>query len=450
MTIDAKDLHVDYKRVNNAESRMSLMGQKIRTCEASQSEIINWYYSQDPLYEAQTDLWFIYDLGRKDAGTELLRQRNLKYITFERGADILIAGTVFPELFTEGSFKGRQKLDAMMTKEAPSWMIGNGDREAPLSLDDIVNFSINKMRFRSYSLDDLKKLYIAADMITMASNIGDVRLNLEDRQKTRKIHQTLASEIYHTVYEHAIESTDFETKVLGLKAKWMYTGINIPYAKIIKDSQETDLYKNEEQTMCLDMINAIEKVYLNQDSMDLSKGELRGSLHELIWFLDFSMLSLHENENSIVALPAWFFQDAPKIDYPKNNRGYDYQIQNIVNGAIMFLQLKSKEQPHFRKDYHPLITVVTEKNFNDFQKNRLRAKLNKYRDFIETGSEEAWDLASTYLLGSVNEVWNKLHNQKDNIRDQTKTAYLETQRIPKNKSARRRLMKDLKKRGIDL
>ena len=445
MTVDIKDLQIDYEKVNNAESRMDIVGDKVRACTASPSEITDWYFSQDPLYEAQSNLLLFHDSGHKNAGTELLRQRHLKYLAYERGAGILIGATVFPELFTEGSFKGWQKLDDLMTKGAPSWMIK--DREARLSLDDIVNFSIERMRFKSFTLDELKALYIAADMITMASNIGDVRQGREDRHKTQKLLQVMAGEMYLKIYEKTMASSDFSTKTLGLKAKWMASGIIIPYATNI-DLDKPNPFEEEKKNYLVEMIEAMEKVYLGQEDIDISKGELRGGLHELIWFLDFCMLSIHEDDNTIVALPSWFFQDSPKIDYPENNRGYDYQIKNLANDTFIFLQLKSKE-PHFKKDYHPLVTVVHEKNFNDFQKNRLRSKLKRYKEFIETGSEESWKLASPYILGSVHEVWSKVHSLRDNLRDQTKSTYLET-RVPKNKSARRRLMKDLKKRGIQI
>lgn len=443
-----KDLAGDYTRVSGTEMARQPVEDNIQFYAATAQEIVNWYFAKDPLSEFEILQFIKYKNGDLKARDDHAFWDEYRNVAYEKAGAALVAQTIFPEFYTDGLDKGYDRLEEAFFQEIPKEEIV--DPDAVLSPDDIMGLAFRKIDNMGLSNEQLKNLFLAAEMFSFASTLGEARKTHLDLS-SHTVDWYMSMRLFELISDRALKSADLNTRILGVKAEWQKISPSIAVSKTKVEHLKPKIYKDAEQQLYLEMISALETAFLADSGVNLNAGDIRGQLHELIWFLDFNILLRHEDAgNNFMILPARSFQDAPRIGYPQNNRGFDYHVNDVWGKTNLLIQLKSKEQPYKKKTYHPLITVIGEKNFSDTDQRRLSYKLNAYRSFIETGSEQSWQNAKRYILGSVSEFWQTLPLEQPSVPERLVSAYENGQNLPKNKSARRRLMKDLKKRGLQI
>jgi hypothetical protein len=160
----------------------------------------------------------------------------------------------------------------------------------------------------------------------------------------------------------------------------------------------------------------------------LKSPNVKGSLHEVLWFLDaYALRKLNlDTLGDVMVKPMYSHQDAPRIGYPEQRRGVDVSVsyKNIHDR----IQLKSSaKKPAIAYDkplpeevaqqlpeevrsttygnynaYFPTILVLQEPNFLEVNPRRLTAKLNTYQRWAESGFDISHkDSVSKYIMDTV-------------------------------------------------
>ncbi|HYM65176.1 MAG TPA: hypothetical protein VES68_01685, partial [Candidatus Sulfotelmatobacter sp.] len=357
----------------------------------------------------------------------------------------------FPEILEIGGPENtRELLGGLFLDVWPKELIL--DKAEPLNHTEMIDLSIIRIHNKDYSKEELSNFYLAAEMLLHANDIGMAYDSDLDMDKAYKLlNFSRAERLLVEVGEHSKGSTDFELNSLCLKAYETLVGLKMNHPDKYRTSEEDEeQFKNKRKGWRLEFISLLENVFLDNTEIKLSSAEIRGKLHEFLWFLDFSMLLFRNGDDGKRYIsPARTFEDAPRVGYPENNRGFDYFLGEEGRGVLM-VQLKSKETPHHIKTYHPTIEVIGEKNFPDVDRRRLESKFEAYKNYLQKEDEKSWETSRRYILGSVLETWEDFPNKLIKPHQKFHSIYESDQELPKNKSARRRLMKDLKKRGIKI
>jgi hypothetical protein len=459
MSADRKDLFGDFQRMDRVLSNNSGNEYNIQVFNATPKEVRDWYRAQDPLSELE-----IIQAMRGLSTNNRHHKREFKYlkdyksVAYEKGSAILVANAIFPELYIDGPFEGYRKLEEKVTQETPPEQIV--DSKAMLSADDIIGFSLKELRNnQDIRLTDsnLRDLFSAAEMSHIAAMIGLVKpANRHQSLTPHKLNEYVAVILYGEVARRAQESSDLNTRILGLRARVAELSMAMLYLRRKPEPHKKEIYEEHGKILLRELVDNLESVFLSGRNIDFKNNEIRGTLHEMMWFLDFSMLLMHEDkENRIFIFPSKTFQDfpisgVPREERPKENRAFDFSLAEVDYGA-MCIQIKSRPKSQEQKLYHPVIKVVKERNFQDVNPGRLTKKIRKYREYIDTQNEELWQsIRRDYVLESVNEVWGQI-SQMPHIPfhlETFKTSYVKKQKMPKNNSARRRLIKEMRELGM--
>lgn len=442
------DLAIDHQTVSASEQRTSGTELRIKLYQARPEEVLTWNFAQDPILETMAHLKFRHQrAGDTSAYEEYRSISNSKNQVYSAGAALLTASVAYPEIFTDEPRNLHAKLEGVFLRDVPKDQIANID--APLSPDDIIKVSLNRITFKNLSYDDLYRLFIAADMLNSSASFGIPQQSPYNSRATNHLVDLFyANEIYRAIANKTFSSSDRRMQLLGLKAKRALFSESITQSRSHKQNSPENQYQGEDPKQAYkEYIEGIERVFLDTPGINLNTPENRGALHEILWLLDTNLYLDHKGENGWYVIPSATAQDAPQIGYPQGNRGYDYRVQTKSWNQRTFIQLKSKEQGFYKKKYHPLIRVVGERNFRDINPGRLAMKLRAYRRYLEQPTDEIWQQASGYILDSVREFVDEITRAGGSIEhsDRLAQAYRGSQELPKNKGARRRALKELRK-----
>lgn len=441
------DLTIDHQTVSASEQKVTAIELRIRTFQASPKEVMAWNFAQDPLLETMTHLKIRHHKGEAAAFDEYKKISTSKNRVYESGASLLVASVAYPEIFADQPSKVFKRLDEVFLRDISKDQVVNKD--APLSPDDIIKVSINRLMFKGLTYDDLYKIFIAAEMLKSALSFGVPQQSPHSNDSNVTNHHIdsfYANELYRTIVNKSSNNPDRRTQMLCLKAKRALLSDSIIESRSQKSNELPNSNKDKDQHEAyMDYINGIEKIFLKDTNINLNSPENRGMLHEFLWYLDANLYLDHNGKNDLYVFPAFSAQDAPQIGYPQGNRGYDYRVQTNRWTQRMFIQLKSKDQVFRKKTYHPLIRVLNEQSFQDINPVRLAKKLRSYRAYLEQPSEKSWQLANRFILNSVREFFG--NSISDEIGSEHSERLLKVYRnareLPKNKSARRRMLKEL-------
>lgn len=217
------------------------------------------------------------------------------------------------------------------------------------------------------------------------------------------------SEMLETDYPDAeIEEVD-RIRLMGLRAA---VKLNAAVESTSPNAGLPELYSRAERAEELkDLIDCARKLFDNPKStmwQRLKSGHIKGPLHEILWYMDTTILKLvyPERYRTAAVWPANHNADRPVIGRPTWNRAYDYAIH--VDDDVHYFQLKSspqKDKKHHQdkkhgRQCHPAVTLLEEENFREVQPARLRAKLRAYQRVLsgELSQEEKEEVLDKYVM----------------------------------------------------
>lgn len=450
MAVDNLRLSEDYMRVSQKELSQRPVEDKILNFSATTQEIEDWCFSQDPLME--TISLDTLKRGNEDSSSQLDSELNRRHLVYKFGAFSLLVHFFNDEV--EGlspsersdyikeylrlhtrpdEDKFRQKNREFLREHElmiPSSSSISDEEYSLLSpMRRMTNFFIENIAgldpldIKLDEMDVQKKIMLAADMLKKAGFFGDDSPWVENSlygSRTECSHQS--SEIYSVISDIVLPSDDLDLKLLGAQAKWALTAVKLSRSGFIMNTLDKGRYKVMDEAPVLDMIRTFRDITKDLSNKEL--GKIRGRLHELMWLMDFGVLLMDDDPDSldIYIEPAVESEDAPRIDHPKNRRGFDYAITNLRKGTHFKFQLKSKKNPHYEKMYHPMVTQLKE-DFVYVDRFRLRRKLDAFEEYVTTGTPETREVAMSYILSTVFEANELLNQDHDSYATRMEKSY---------------------------
>jgi hypothetical protein len=446
---------------------------KILSFRASPEEVEAWFYANDPtgvMYEIamQTSVY------TNDTETiNSIRQDGVyDSLAMTRGGLTLLMKAYHPELFTEGE-EGKWLERYLKELYLPGVESGafDGPSNDEYSLDEcVIDACYRKLENdNQISAKFLDTAYMAAEMLKIGTtdlfvNINggevivtedadaadalvdlhpsapgirpvyisgydhDVFLNLVGRQ------MGLSAVMLKSVADFAVKNdqpewmsdTEFDaSRMLGLKAKVILAAMHTDWLNVHTDGEKSDEKEISE------IIESMQSIFGDPSAPIMSRlksPNVKGSLHEVLWFLDaYALRKLNPDTfGDVVVQPMYSHQDAPRIGYPEQRRGIDMTVSNKdIHDRI---QLKSSaKKPAIAYDkplpdevaqqlpeevrsisygnynaYFPTILVLQEPNFLEVNPRRLTAKLNTYQRWAESGYDISHkDNVSKYIMDTV-------------------------------------------------
>lgn len=402
-------LSKDLQTVEDRSKNIKGVERSIANLEATPTEVLDWYFAQDPMSERK--LINVNGLMRSGKLSDALTLYNQLYtnventsILSESAATTLLASVYFPEAFTQ---------------DERGWL-------GRINQDDVFTTCMLREGIHKYSAEDLEKLLIAAQLFQIAAtssltqnNYPSEYFDLYNFSPRAKDLQENGNKLYEIVCDRGLkDDTPVDQKMVGITALWLsfapYTNAlrNVSY---IIPSQELLAAK---ETFFLHMLDTLEDVFLGEHGVP--NGELkkyRGKLYELIWYLDAIIYQECHPQPFIMVTPSFTNEDMPRINHPKFNRGYDIKIWDMSDSSkpkVQYIQLKSKSNLYRGKDYHPDIQTVADDNFNEAHPQTLKHKINTYRKFVDSHfSSELVSEAESRILPSVKQVLSNSEGRKE-------------------------------------
>lgn len=455
-----KNLYQQLRDVEHFHTQDPNLEDSILSFRANSQDIVSWYFSQDPLQEAEGMAAAVANrTGNPEIAGRVKGQYFLRALAYEKAAATLVADVFVPEVFEKGSAAWYEEMDKLFSKEAPE-IIANPD--AHLSVDDIIGFClIKKGEGRNYSNGQLQQLFLAAEMLTVAAVAKEPRLvRLANGRETtaESIDLLFGRKIFNLIHQTtATEREDTERMLLGIDSAWnVYASLAAQrnVSLFSGDTEHKQQYDSMEQ-MCLNfMTTHLEGVFIQGGLLKKDKftKEIQGKLHELVWLLDALMFLRIKGDHSINVFPTVSFQDRPIIGKPDVNRGFDFFMYNLPSENHRFVQLKSIPNPRSKKSYHPLISTYYEQNFQDVNPGRLHLKMEAYRKLIAAGfhgDERDTKRAMDYILPSVQEALGDFIQNPEGAYQRMEELYQITDRDPMgialNRATRRELQRAVKR-----
>ncbi len=410
--LDGRTVGVDFNKVDKVEAHHRLLGENIIRFQASPTEVMDWYTGHDPLDER--DGLIILNIGDLPRNREIaallltgpMIARYRKDIEIlDHGAAILVAHAYIPEAFRGDSANGMKNAEAVLNRHLSVDQV-----PAPVTPQNIIYSCLQRYPNHPFSLEQLRYLFCAGEIIEQSLKYRFIFYQGDKKTDISENHY-LSKQLFQLVSSKALGGNqDIDTRTLGLDALWINSGNNL-----FEQLGNSPDKKAQRETQLLAMINALEDVFIKKDKILHSGGQnqVRGQLHELVWYLDALMLLESRNNTSTKVFPSNTYQDRPIINHPDLNRAFDFRV-SYPNGSAL-VQLKSRPQPRSNKPYHPLVVPVHEQNFLDINPSRLHNKLQKYREIVANHFENSSADLKKYVLPSVYNVLDNPAYRKDTL-----------------------------------
>jgi hypothetical protein len=471
--------------------------QNVEFFRATPEEVEEWYFARDP---TDTTSWLLGETAalQEDSGhqlTELVKTSITDSITVGRGGLAILAHELFPRTTTveprDEECQWFKRLNTERYQQAaecghvpPGEMNAHGLLELCLQAADHPDLAFPANR--------LKHVYLAAEMLrastielVQAKNLGIISFTeLEGleaetwaertfvgkldaphiimagiseaamRDLVRK-QNVLSDRLLGIVAAYGIQDWEEkydaydadDIKMLGLKALMHYS------SSWMSDSWERpDPTRREHAKEAFtNMVRAMQHVFGAIEkpiNKRLRSPDVKGSLHEILWFMDAYVMRLTDPEKygEVRVTPAYSRGDAPRIGYPEQRRGIDMYV--MCGGIFDYVQLKSSPNKHNGhksltvladaatpkptelqeqiwedNEYHPVILKLHEPNFLETNPKRLIAKLNAYARWAANGFDvDEGKTLHKYVLYTVKEELGAIRRRKYDRTTQLKSA----------------------------
>lgn len=415
--IDHVTLIKQLEDVRHKENAVFHIVPKIKDLSASSEEVLEWYFAKDPYIDIQEILISNIDPEDDPEALDIILDEMLgEPDALIVGGAILLGSRLMPDIFEQEDPDVRRKM--LQEKHREYRRLGMLKSPNDISDRQALILTVATAFSEVYSVEerDAEAIYIAAEMLENGSSAknGFKRYlkNSSNEEALIQITQQLSTRLYNTVATMStIRPEEQElsdgVRMLGLNAAVQIASRNMGASmdKLkMSDYTKADLEFSN-------LVNCIFETVFNRETginERLNSNVVKGPIHEAIWFLDAYVLRrmYPEKYGPIRMNPSYLRDDAPEINYPDLNRGYDFVISNGV--AEDYVQLKSRSS---QQEYHPSITVLEEKNFQDIQSNgkRLFNKLRAYMDWYINDFDPAMNpRIEKFILPSVVEEMEEM------------------------------------------
>lgn len=360
-------------------SQNSLLEQEARQLE-TQTKILN--YSASPKTAKR---WFLYldplnELGEAnstEAILPLLKRENKINDTCEAAATIMLSSISRPDIVpSQYQWINNLKENAPYNSFTK---VSNKLNPSPHGALEIV---IKDLKSKTHSEEDLKNIYIAAQMLRYAGTgmLPDIvycnKNGKEFMLNRKKVDFNMAGELYDVIMSNALKpEQSTKIKLIGLNALW---------EKGMGDLANLNLEKDNNSAYIKNLILTTKNI-LSTFTKEDYKSSI-GNIYELMWILDAYLYGKISGKNPEV-FPTFTFQDEPNIPNLSARRGIDVVI--VANNEHIPIQLKSynysktENKRQEAKKYHSKIIVLDEGSRTTISTfDKLANKLNAYMPII--------------------------------------------------------------------
>jgi len=414
----------------------SLLRDRILSAQANPNEVMEWYFRNDPLREVSG---FHRLLGEKGDDRAIYKEMSELILDTEclalGGAELALS-VIHPEFFSEPQDDSHcswyDKVDAYFSEKYKEHIVAPDNR---MSIGEIT-YTAGRELIPWLISKDGKLTVEQSDTLMCAANM--MHAAVLGRVNFQKIKLEMASDEYTPVNElecsmdtsliiydiiaRQASSPDSHTEVLinackafvasaqiahiemkGLKtaSKLVNTecsyevylaiqrilfgssGVNVLVNPENDLGQEADKVRNR---LIKNFAYFIHKIYIgeNKDGLLYRKKpgkDVKGSLYEALWILDFNVLQTIDSNTDLTVIPSFSAEDAPRVNYPRLRRGFDV----TVYGEDVFerIQLKSSVHAMSRGNkYHPFILLAYDDFVRGVDPDEISAKLEEYQEFF--------------------------------------------------------------------
>ncbi len=380
---------------------------RIKNHSASADEVIHWYRTRDPIDETwQLDVSVI--SGSKDisniaiADLALLEDSALH----QHAALILIGSLISPNTIgsddtdlnigvgsiTNPDISVLENIKALIPNLKANGIFHDQRDFARVSMAGDLLSEVARRVYVSGLLVEDPKLLSVFRQHDVPYVVNDRELSMEFIEQSTCL-QALAFEKCLEMAEATSDSDLFEQSLQLL---------------VRSRAEILNLHPNHDKALT-DIMAPMLKYYmkvLSSDALDgVQWGKLKGTWHEVFWFIDFNMYRQLTGKDYGVS-PSTSTEDCPHVGNPIK-RKIDYRVGN--NDFHKLVQLKSSRKAAKGSGiFHPDIEKVIEEDFS-YDKVNLMWKLLNYIKYIESGfSEGMCAVALEFVLESVKDQFISL------------------------------------------
>src|SRR3989344_1795460 len=384
---------------------------EILALRASAEDVLLWWKSRDPLLETRKHLLMSIPLDKRPAEIQKLNT------LFLHGSLTLLHDTISPYLDAEGI----AKRESIFHESEP--LRSDNIDALFLMIADLVNEQLLKIQEGSVAISkhDMEQLLIAAEL----AGIGLGSIDIEQRTDYFKHVVQMRNEALDIVSsfisiqeppnssENELREID-AIRMLALKSCMQQDSTAENHYVVNRNGSRSNPDVKSTEQMLSYLLTDLGSLFIETNEFNtiwkrLKSRTIRGSLHEVLWYVDCIVLKhmYPEKYSDINIVPASSYANRPEIGRPEHNRAYDFYIRTTKdNGQEIFsnfVQLKSSppsvDKPGTNKKYHPLVEVLYEQNFMDVNPSRLQNKINNYKKIVERGfTDDDREQLEKYIL----------------------------------------------------
>lgn len=396
----------------NRQDKNAAHAARIGRYEAMPEEVEDWHFSADPLNGA---LILALDIAAanndKETHMAIRQEMMTEYMLTEAGGITLLASVLYPDVFDRARATGEPWIDSFRANPLRAVTL-------PQQLFDACHQRMLAEPLLVHA-ENGDRLLLAAEMIkagagalltTLSTARGHGAEISEDTERLLLDKNNLAHHLLKIAagQAQAITSENGPAEIVdrmrmrGLKAQMFYaaTFMSVDFA------ERPDL-QDAADGQFVELVCLIKHALCNFDdpiTNRLNTNEVRGVLHEVLWFVDaYALRKLQPGAYGKVRVtPAMSQEDAPRVGHPSQKRGIDMRVR--YGDLHDKIQLKSRGGRYSsgEDDYSGVIIKLCERNFQDVQPRRLLGKLNTYLRWAQSGFDPAMQpKVDRYVLETV-------------------------------------------------
>lgn len=402
-------------------------------------DIVEWFMGGDPIDQyGSLGALSAYDTGDSSLYDIFLEMRAREALADATGAATLAVSVLMPELLEDSETHWMDAINDLIVSDTDNSLIVNPDAET--TIDDVILylFATKFPELPELEFDDLNRLMIAADMLFASSandaperlgmfiddgaesvDYSEASADIFDPEKTmspRRLALALLSQfLFGQISDSASRisgESEPHARSLALKAEWMLAAWQMMQTRRPDQPNSKGRYARRKITSLL--VVRLEDEFTGENRLqEADFGGLttvNGVLHELLWFIEMSIVNDEQSSNLIV-YPTLSYQDAPRLNYPRYNRGCDFVLLSPDKRDVLYVQLKSGN-PKRKHRYHGSIYVGKEMEFKEMDPDALQTKLDAYRRYIDSESNSAYSELQGYLYPTTTEAMAKYKDQR--------------------------------------
>lgn len=412
------------------QDKVTLHATDIWEFRATPEEVEEWHFSADPLNGAMILALDIASAkGDRETHDAIRRELVEEQMLTDRGGMTLLASVLYPDIFEQAQARGISWIDSFSDDS-------NWEKPTQRKLFDACH---QRLINEPLLLDDenADRLLIAAEMIRGGAGAlmkvlekagievhesdGDIKRLLQEKNNlAHLLFKIIAGQARVLTSENSASKEVDRARMRGLKAQMFYASTFMS----VSFEERPDLEAAADEQF-IELIGLIKHTLGNPDDSiteRLMTRQIRGSLHELMWFVDaYAMRRLQPQiYGEVRVIPAMSHEDAPRNGFPAKKRNIDMRVRFGELHDKVQLKSSSEHRSSRKNNYNEQIIKLCEVDFRDVQPAILLEKLNTYLQWAENGFDPVMvGRVERYLIDTVRKEFADITSrQSDRTTDQ--------------------------------